>query len=99
MIIKLKKSRTKLYLLLYVIVLILMMILLTSCGKTKYIYKTEIKELEVVKLIPVDTQLTESIPVPYWKEVRKPTYLDLKKLYIDIGQNYLDLKNQKDQWK
>ena len=71
-----------------------MMILLTSCGKTKYIYKTEIKELEVVKLIPVDTQLTETIPVPYWKEVRKPTYLDLKKLYIDIRES-LKLANSR----
>ena len=71
-----------------------MMILLTSCGKTKFIYKTEIKELEVVKLIPVDTQLTETIPVPYWKEVRKPTYLDLKKLYIDIRES-LKLANSR----
>ena len=71
-----------------------MMILLTSCGKTKYIYKTEIKEIEVVKLIPVDTQLTEIIPVPYWQEVRKPTYLDLKKLYIDIRES-LKLANSR----
>ena len=59
------------------------MVLLISCGKTKYIYKTEIKEVVKVKLAKVDQVLTEPVPVPTWNKPEKPKYVDLKKLYID----------------
>jgi hypothetical protein len=59
------------------------MIFLTSCGKTKYIYKTEIKEIEVPKLIPVDSKLTEPLIIPYWQSQDKPKYIDLKHLFIE----------------
>lgn len=70
------------------------MIFLTSCGKTKYIYKTEIKEIEIVKLIPVDPKLTDPLLIPTWSEERKPKYIDLKTLYVETKQ-MLKFANQK----
>ena len=74
--------------------LLLIMIFLTSCGKTKYIYKTEIKEVQVVKLIPVDPLLTEPLKIPYWQTEQSPKYIDLKKLFIETRE-VLKLANQR----
>jgi hypothetical protein len=71
----------------------LITILLTSCGKTKYIYKTEIKEIEVVKLMPVDPQLTKPLIIPIWEQEQAPKYIDLKHLFIETRE-VLKLANQ-----
>jgi hypothetical protein len=59
------------------------MIFLTSCAKKSPIFKTDVVEKEVPKLIPVDSKLTEPLIIPYWQSQDKPKYIDLKHLFIE----------------
>ena len=61
-----------------------MMILLIGCGKTRIIYRTEIKECEIKepKLIRIDPILTDPVQVPYWTKKENPKYINLKELYL-----------------
>ena len=74
--------------------MILIVLLLSSCGKTKTIYKTQIKEVQTIKLIPIDPTLTELIVIPYWNIDRSPTYLDLKILWKDTQDALLQCNDR-----
>lgn len=64
------------------------MILLCSCGKTRIIYKTEIKECEIKepKLTRIDPILTNPVQIPYWTKKENPKYINLKELYLNTKE-------------
>ena len=61
-----------------------MMIFLNGCvSRNKRIYETDLKPIEVTKLIQIDEKLMELEPIPYWESESNPKYIDLKSLLME----------------